>query len=646
MGERLSFCNRQPESGESTEKKPMFSWWRNKPKESVSELWTGQTTIADVLAPASIDNGSRDYIVIDGMYHTYLYVTGYGYRTKNEAAWLSPLVEAGAHIGISFSFRRMPKDKILSRVSQKTMLNRSRMREVEDTRQDYEELDSAISSGFYLKEAMNREGQDFYYMTTVIEITADNAEELEERTADMMTLCLSMSMIVRRADYKHEQCFLSALPILSLDADIERKGRRNVLTEGLAASFPFSSFEICDPGGVFLGLNQYNSSVAVLDFFDSNKYPNGNTCIYGTSGAGKTFLLQSLAMRFRMQGIQVFIIIPAKGHEYINACKAIGGRYVKIAPSSQDCINIMEIRKSNLSTDYEIQDDAREDSVLAEKLQKIMIFFSLIKKDITQDELNLLDGAVIRTYQKFGITFHNSSLFLENGKFKEMPTLKDLYEELKACKETNPLSRMLEKFVTGSLSAFGKSTNVDLDNPYIVLDITDMTEDLKPLGMFLAVDYVWDKVKESRIRKKAVFLDETWNLTGAGASRLSANFTYEIFKLIRGYAGIAVAATQEIEDFFSLDDGRYGKGITANSRIKFILQLEEDEAFVIQKHLSLTDEETMQVIRNNQGQALLCANRNRVCIDIKTSPFLYNLLTTKRTDLEKRRKECHERKSL
>ena len=166
-----------------------------KKPEELPEIWTGSTSLLDILAPSSVDNGSRDYIVVDGIYHTYLYVAGYGYRTRNEAAWLSPLVEAGENIGISFSFKRMPRDKILSRISQKTMLNRSRMRDVGDTRQDYEELDSAISSGFYLKDGMNRAGQDFYYMSTLIEVTADNTDELEERVADVMTLCASMDMV-------------------------------------------------------------------------------------------------------------------------------------------------------------------------------------------------------------------------------------------------------------------------------------------------------------------------------------------------------------------------------------------------------------------------------------------------------------------
>lgn len=474
-------------------------------------------------------------------------------------------------------------------------------------------------------------------MSTVIEITAADVEELEQRVADVMTLCSSMNMLVKRADYKHEQCFLSSLPILSVDPDIERKARRNVLTDSLAASFPFSSYEIYDEGGIFLGLNKYNRSVAILDIFDSDKYANANGCIYGTTGAGKTFLLQTMALRFRMQGTQVFIIAPVKGHEYIDACEAIGGKYIKIAPSSKDCINIMEIRKTSLSTDYEIKADTRNDSILAEKLQNLMIFFSLIKPDITQDELNLLDSAVIRTYAGFGITFENESLYDESGSFKPMPTLKDLYAELCSREETKRLSLMIEKFATGSLASFGRETNVDLTNKYIVLDMTEMTDALKPIGMFMALEFVWDKAKESRIQKKVIFLDELWTLIGAGANRLAAKYVQEIFRLIRGFGGAAIQATQDISGSFAADS-KYGREILNLSSFKILLHLEEDEAYTAQKYLSLSDEETMQIIRNGCGEALLCANKNKVCIEVKASPVMYELITTKRSDLEKRRK--------
>ena len=121
-------------------------------KPDLTELEAGSTTILDILSPTTVDTKSKDYIVVDGVYHTYLYITGYGYSTTVGSCWLAPLVEAGEGINMSFLVKRQSKEKILSKISQTTMMNRSRMREVGDTRQDYEELDSAISSGLYLKE--------------------------------------------------------------------------------------------------------------------------------------------------------------------------------------------------------------------------------------------------------------------------------------------------------------------------------------------------------------------------------------------------------------------------------------------------------------------------------------------------------------
>ncbi len=240
-------------------------------KPDLTELESGSTTILDILSPTAIDTKSRDHIIVDGVYHAYLYIAGYGYSTTVGSCWLTPLVEAGEGIDLSFIARRQPKDKILSKIAQTTMVNRSRMRDVGDTRQDYEELDSAISSGLYLKDAMNRQGEDFYYMHTLVEVVADDEETLEQRVTAVEKLCVSIDMIARRCDYKNEQAFLSALPLLALDADVERKSRRNALTSGVAAAFPFASYELSDRNGVFLGLNLYNRSPVFLDPYDDYK---------------------------------------------------------------------------------------------------------------------------------------------------------------------------------------------------------------------------------------------------------------------------------------------------------------------------------------------------------------------------------------
>ena len=230
----------------------------------LSELEAGSTTILDILSPTSVDTKSRDYIVVDGIFHAYLYITGYGYSTTVGASWLAPLVEAGEGVSVSFRFDKQSKEKILAKISQQTMMNRSRMRDVADTRQDFEELDSAIASGMYLKDVMNRQGEDFYYMHTLIEVTAGDPETLEHRVTAVEKLCVSVDMIARRCEYKQEQAFLSMLPVLYLDPDIERKSRRNALTSGVAAAFPFASYELSDRNGIFLGLNMYNRSPVFL----------------------------------------------------------------------------------------------------------------------------------------------------------------------------------------------------------------------------------------------------------------------------------------------------------------------------------------------------------------------------------------------
>jgi len=273
----------------------------------------------------------------------------------------------------------------------------------------------------------------------------------------------------------------------------------------------------------------------------------------------------------------------------------------------------------------------RNDSVLADKIQKLHIFFSLLYPAITTEEKLLLDAAIVETYAKFGITHDNDSLT-----DKAMPTLKDLHDNLSGKPETKGLALALSMFVSGSASRLGGHTNVDLNNKYIVLDISEMGKGLLPIGMFLALDFVWDEAKKSRVQKKAVCLDEVWELIGSGANELAADFVLEIFKIIRGLGGMAIAATQDLVDFFALSDGKYGKGILNNCRTKIVLQLEEDEAQTVKKYLALSDEETLQIIRNGRGQGLLCTGRNRINVEFRSNRTEYDLITTNRDDLERK----------
>lgn len=605
----------------------------------LSELEAGSTTILDILSPTAIDTKSRDYIVVDGVFHAYLYITGYGYSTTVGSCWLAPLVEAGEGVNISFSFTRQNREKILSKIAQTTMLNRSRMRDVGDTRQDYEELDSAITSGLYLKDVMNRQGEDFYYMHTLIEVVADDPDTLEQRVTAVEKLCVSADMIARRCDYANEQGFLSALPLVALDADIERKSRRNALTTGVAAAFPFVSYEHSDRNGIFLGLNLYNKSPVFLDPYDDYKYTNGNWWIGGNSGAGKSVTLQCLAGRLREQGKRVVCVIPKKGHEFRPNCEQLGGLYLRLSPSSRDCPNIMAIRRRTLDAYAGIQElAARDDSVLADKISRLIIWYSLQKKDLTEEDKNYLDASLVECYDRYGITFDNTSVVDENGAFKEMPIIPDWYNVLLERAETKHLAVVLTRYVTGSAAAMGRRNHISIDNKYIVLDTSGMPDDLILPGIYWAIDVANDIIMNAGGELSALIADELWSLVGAGSNPLAAAYVQEMVKTIRGLGGIAITSTQGMQDLFSLEGGKYGKGILDSSRIKFVMQMEEQEARLIQQILNLSEEEVRQITRFRRGEGLLCIGYNHVPVAFHVTKKEYDAITTSPTDRQARKK--------
>ena len=607
-------------------------------KPDLTELEAGSTTILDILSPTTIDTKSRDYIVVDGIFHAYLYITGYGYSTTVGSCWLAPLVEAGEGVNLSFTFKRQSKEKILSKIAQTTMVNRSRMRDVGDTRQDFEELDSAISSGLYLKDVMNRQGEDFYYMHTLIEVTADDPETLEQRVTAVEKLCVSIDMIARRCDYKNEQAFLSALPLLALDADVERKSRRNALTSGVAAAFPFASYELSDRNGVFLGLNLYNRSPVFLDPYDDYKYTNGNCWIGGSSGAGKTFTLQCLGGRLRQQGKRVIFIVPKKGHEFRPLCELLGGLYLKMSPSSKDCPNVMAIRRKSLDAYSGLRDmTARDDSVLADKISRLIIWYSLQKRDLSDEDKNHLDSSLVECYRRYGITFDNDTITDEFGDFVEMPIIADWYNVLTENPDTKHLAVVLARYVTGSASAMGARNDINLDNKYIVLDTSGMPDDLTLPGIFWATDVANDLIMDAGGDLSALIADELWSLVGANSNPLAAGFVQEMVKTIRGLGGIAVTSTQGMQDLFGLDGGKYGKGILDSSRIKLVMQMEEQEARLIQGVLNLSEDEVRQITRFRRGEGLLCIGYNHVPIQFHSTQKEYDAITTSPTDLRAKR---------
>ena len=592
--------------------------------------------INEFIAPESVDFRHSNYVRINGIYHAYLLVPSDGYKQKVAPGWLSLLINAGEGIDIDFYLHKQPKDKIQQRLGQQIRINRSKIKDASDTNADFDDLDSAIRSGYFLKAGLAN-NEDFYYINLLITITASNLEELQWRIQEMKKLLISQDMDLHSCYFLQEQGFLSSLPLANLDKKLYELSKRNVLTTGAASCYPFTSYSICDDNGILFGVNKHNNSLVIADIFDSKQYKNSNICILGCSGAGKTFTMQTMALRMRRKAIQVFIIAPLKGHEFYRACKNVGGEFIQISPASQNCINVMEIRKVDNSVNELLDGPTLDASALASKIQRLHIFFSLLIPDMNHEEKQLLDETLIKTYARKGITHKNESLIDPDhpNQYKEMPILEDVYNILMESPDTKRLAHILNRLVHGSASSFNQKTNVDLTNKYTVLDISELTgsSDLLTVGMFVALDYVWDKAKENRTEEKAIFVDEVWQLIGASSNRLAAEFVLEIAKIIRAYSGAGIFATQDLNDFFALDDGKYGKGIINNCKTKIILNMEDEEAQRVKNILHLSETEVMNITHFQRGNGLISTNNNNITVEFKASTLEKELITTDRQEL-------------
>ena len=595
--------------------------------------------VNDFISPNKIEVGKAiNYMIVDGLYYMFCYLPSDAYPTSAVGGWLQLFSTIGEGIDVDFWFHKEDIQSTQTKLQYVLRYNKVKLKTTEDTSQDYDDLTSTIRSAYMIRQGLSS-GEDFCYMSTMLTITASSYEELKYRFDEIKKHCIRNGMKLKVCLFQQGEAFLSSIPLCKYNAGIWAKSKRNILTSDLASAYPFTSFELSDPNGILLGTNRNNGSLVFVDIFDTKKYNNANVAILGSSGAGKTYTLECMALRMRQKQTQVFIIAPLKGMEFERACRAVDGVFVKIAPGSAQNINIMEIRKKDNAEDLKLSGlITAEDSILMQKIQQIHSFFSLLVKDITFMESQYLDEALINTYAKYGITSDNKSLLDPNNpnKYRKMPVLGDLQEALMELGEKAArLYGTLTRYVSGSAKNFNQQTNVNLDNKYVVIDISNLSKEMLPVGMFIALDYVWDKARENRTQRKVIFIDEAWKLVGSGSSPQAAEFVTEIFKIIRGYGGSAIAATQDLNDFFAINGGEYGSAIINNARTKIIMKTEPKEAATVAKVMNLTEKEVQEISKIKKGTCLLAANTNHVFIDIAASQAEHDLITTDANDLRR-----------
>ena len=599
-------------------------------KEKIDNFFEGSIDKKDKVSPAYINLQNPKYIEIDNLYYAGLIVVDY-YREQTDII-LKTLIETNINMNISMFYEKQDSFKTIKDLTYHIGNVGVELKESNQNREDIDIAAFTYNDAKYIRKEIQVNNEDIYYLYIYISIYAENIKELEYYLNKIEGITQSKGMQTRRANFREEELFLSCLPIMENNSSIKDSAKRNVLTSGLLATYPFISSTIFDEDGIFIGTNIYNNSLVFIDRYNNAKYKNANICIFGTSGAGKSFYTKLLILRYKLLGISQYIIDPER--EYNHLCETLKGTEIKIGPNSNTYINVLEIRKESL--------EEGESGYLATKIGKLIGFFNLIFGELNEEEKALIEEKLIKTYKKKNIDFDDKSLYKEirkNNKIKkefkkpcDMPILEDLYNILGEDERTKKFKTKLIPFVKGSMKFFNNISNIKLDNELIVADIYDLGEENLKYGMYLLTEIVWDKIKENRNEKKAIYLDEIWRLIGVTSNKEVASFIYKIFKTIRKYGGSGVAITQDISDIFSLDNGTYGKSILNNSSIKTFFALEEENIKILSDFTNLSEKERVEIKSLKRGECLMFVGDDHILTKIECSELEQNILEGVKVD--------------
>lgn len=550
------------------------------------------------------------YFEIDNLYYSSLMVVNY-YREQTDLL-LKNLIETNINMNISIFYEKQDSYKTIKDLTYHIGNVGVELKESNENRQDIDIASYTYNDAKYIRKEIQVNNEELYFLYIYINIYAEDIKELEYNLNKIEGIAQSKGMQTRRANFRQEECFLAGLPILENKEIIKEAAKRNILTTGLLSTYPFISSTIFDKNGIFIGTNIYNNSLVFIDRYDTNKYKNANICIFGTSGAGKSFYTKLLILRYKLLGIKQYIIDPDR--EYNKICEKLNGVEIKLGPTSDTYINVLEIRKESI--------EDGESGYLAIKISKLIGFFNLIFGEMDEEEKALLEEKLIEVYKLKGINFDDKSLLNENFEFKnekQMPILEDLYYILGQDERTKKFKIKLIPFVEGSMKFFNNYSNIKLDNELIVADIYDLGEENLKYGMYILIDIFWDAVKKDRKEKKAIYLDEIWRLIGVTSNKYVASFIYKIFKTIRKYSGSGVAITQDISDIFSLDNGTYGKSILNNSSIKTFFALEEENIKILGEYSNLSEKEKIEIKSLKRGECLMFVGEDHILTKIQSS---------------------------
>ena len=586
----------------------------------------GIFTKKDEIAPAYINTKNPKSIEIDGTYYSGIIIVNY--NRENTELILKKIIDTNINMNISCFYEKQDAYKTIRNLSYHIANVGVDLKDGKTNSMDVDIAAFTYNDAKYIRKEIQVNNEDIYFLYIYLDIFSKDEKELEYLLNKIEGIIESTGMQTRRANFRQEQILITCMPFMENNKLLKPAAKRNVLTSGIICTYPFISSAIFDENGIFYGTNIYNDSLIFIDKYNENKYKNANMCVFGTSGSGKSFFIKLQIIRYFLLGIEQYVIDPDR--EYDNIAKNLEGTIIKIGPSTETYLNVLDIRQDSIED---------EKGFLATKVSKLIGFFNLIFGNMDEEEKAILEEKIIKCYNKKKITFDDNTLYKnEKNKInikpifkesKDMPILEDLYNILGEDEKTKKMQIKLIPFVKGSLKFFNNYTNIELNNKLIIADIYELGEENLKYGMYLFVDLFWDKIKENRKNKKIIYLDEVWRLIGITSNKNVASFIYKIFKTIRKYGGSSVAITQDISDLFSLENGTYGKSIINNSSNKAFFSLEEENISILSEYTNLSEKEKVEIRSLKRGESLLFAGDEHILTKIECADYEKEIINEK-----------------
>ena len=590
----------------------------------------------DYLAPKTLDLMESDHITVDGKYRAYFYVDGRKYPDEmNVYGWLYGLTSFGIGCDVDIFYNKKDTAQLLTLLRQRIKFSGLKLTERDEASIDTNEILDNYYGVKYLIDAIQREKQAIYDMAVLVTVHARSLEDLELRKRELLLYAKENDISLVDCKRLQEDAFLSSGFFNTPAPKLFNRAKHIVTTDAVVAAYPFLSFKVEDPTGVYLGTVKRTESLMMYDIFNGQNR-NFNLFLLGSPGAGKTYTLLTLLARLRYHGVQCFVITPDKQHEFVRFCKSVGGLFIDLSSASKDRINVFDIWPMSSEVRKVLYGDM-EVSWKVEKVQSLKKWLKFLLKHAGPAELAELESIIVSLYTDFGITEDNNSIYTDSSKtkLKEMPIISDFYERVL---ESNAVSRdtksILRTFIDGAAKSMNGHTNIDLNNKFIVFGLENLkkADDLVAPTMYITLEYVWNQVKRDITKKKMIAIDEGWELID-GSDEDVANNVKLIFKMIRGLGGGAAFATQSIHDL--LDSARgSGAAIINSCYTRILLGMQSDDLKYTTSAMDLTSSEREMIAEFDRGEALFCSGDMHVPIRIKASPKEDVLFTTRRDRLE------------